>query len=180
MYVVPCVSWSGRVSGSRGARRHCCSRCTQRQPQPQPHCCSRAFEVETAPIVRACFVIRRDTAISTRPIPRSCPRCSGGREPRPLDAWTLARALAVSRAVWRVRDVKYSMYVVAERILWLETHDESAGRVYRRRGRVAVDRIGHLSSGTTPPHTNEMATQTPPHTQGFSMAPLVARAHDMT
>jgi hypothetical protein len=83
--------------------------------------------------------------------------------------------------VWRVRDVKYSMYVVAERILWLETHDESAGRVYRRHGRVAVDRIGHLSSGTTPPHTTtKKATQTPPLTQGFSMAPLVARAHDMT
>ena len=48
--------------------------------------------------------------------------------------------------------------------LRLETHDESIGRLYRRHGCVAVDGIGHLSSGTTPPHTNEMATQTPPHT----------------
>ena len=97
--------------------------------------------------------------------------------------------------VCEIGDVKYSMYVVAERILWLETHDESAGRVYRRHGRVAVDRIGHLSSGTTPgttkgdTHTGKHTvcsdttptlTMTLTHKQGLSRAPRSYRAHAMT
>ena len=58
--------------------------------------------------------------------------------------------------------------------LRLETHDESAGRVYRRHGRVAMDRIGHLSSGTTPPHTKGLKAHAYPHTHRASLAPLVA------
>jgi hypothetical protein len=77
-------------------------------------------------------------------------------------------------------------------ILWLETHDhESAGRTYRRHGRVAVDRIGHLSTGTTPgttkgdTHTGKHAESdtTHPHTNqapGVRSGALVARAHAMT
>jgi|LauGreSBDMM110SN_4_FD.fasta_scaffold215814_1 hypothetical protein len=49
-------------------------------------------------------------------------------------------------------------------ILWLETHDhESAGRTYRRHGRVAVDRISLLSTETTP-GTTKGDTHTGMHT----------------
>jgi hypothetical protein len=58
--------------------------------------------------------------------------------------------------------------------LRLETHDESIGRLYRRHGCVAVDGIGHLSSGTTPPHTKGLKAHAYPHTHRASLAPLVA------
>ncbi len=63
------------------------------------------------------------------------------------------------------------------------------GRTYRRHGRVAVDRIGHLSTGTTPgttkgdTHTGKHAESDTPQTltqtrlQGSALAPSLLPSH---